>query len=763
MSNGFVPDTSKTLNRSHIGSSGAEIAAAGICKHPIDLSHRKEVRGYAIDSADPDSPMDRDDAIGIRYSDDAVRGQLTTLDISIADVASVCTQAQKPLDEFAFTNGETLYFPHGVSPMLPRRLQDRMSLENGRERPAITVSVTFDKEGNTVHTEFARTRIKAKCKSYREAARDILLYGDPIQQISVVATRLLGRKSGVTNLPHYDEHTGTYTDAEGNIRHISRDEVSAFTTVQGSMIAANEASADIMSESPFLFRNHSHAYRDGTEFYSKREIGGGGEEGKGRLIQNKAEYSPACKGHFGLDAERYSHVTSPMRRYADLVNQRMMGWAIDVVEAIARSITSDPRWDSTACPPERVSYIVWDHARELLGKTAALTKGGTQKIVTENALEDAIATLVQEIPGTADSHASYIAESAVAAIRTIDLPYTPKQLGEIAESLNETLTRNRTLRREMQIDEANGWLDKVFSAPDHKILKAWGSDAFARLLEAAARRGDNHDIFAKEVSQRLEEDSGALVHNLHSILVVAQRYKDSHWQGLKRQAFQMLKDRPELTEQVFAYMQKNHEDSPFILEATLLDRQRHAHPSALVVLSHAGTDYSAPIIDTADTPGNARHAAMLTFFRHYGDLYPHQEMQTPKLIDLALERARVQKGERLALLHKMCDPNFDIVATRRIIEEPMRRLEVTLSVVGKEDGQIMTKTRAGTPTTYDQIIDKCAKDMLADRRFLDMLAQAHNDTTMDEKENGSEAPPTIIWNASTSAGSPIERRPSPLR
>ena len=757
---GFILGMSPSRHGFHgAATAGAELAAYTLCKQSINLIGRKRVEGYAIDSADPDSPMDRDDAISIRFHDDPELGHLATLDVSIADVASISPRASKDkqgnnlaaLDAFAYKNGESLYFPHGVSPMLPRRLQDRLSLENGKERAAITISVTFNRHGHAIHTEFARTRIKTKCVSYRDAARDILLYGHPIQKISVVANQLLKRKSGVTHLPHYDERTGTYTDAEGNTRHISRDELSAFTTVQGAMIAANEAAAELMSGSPFLFRNHSFAYRNSPAFYRKDELEEF-EEKEGRVIQNKAEYSPHCKGHFGLDADKYSHVTSPMRRYADLVNQRMMGWAIDVVEAVTRSILEDTAWNHIACPPEKVSYLVWNHARKLLCKASALRKSGINRAASERKILYTIRTMLSEM-AVPKPQSQRIAKAALRSIGALDIPYTIKELDDIASGLNETLTNNRMARREMQINETNRWLDTVFPSPDSKMLKAWGADNFSRLLEAAARRGDNHDVFAQEVSLRLQEDRNTLVQNLTSILVLAQRQKDSHWQELKRQAFQMLKDDPRLGERVFACTQKQRDMQVFILEATLFDRHRFPHPSALVVLLHDGKEYSAPIIDTANTPGKARLAAILTFFRHYGNLHPHQELYTPKLIELALERAKVKRGERLSLIEKICASHFIVETQQQLLDGLPKRLEVTINVTSLEGGQMLFKKRAGSPGTYDQIVDKAAKDMLEDTRFISMISQHHtHDETDDISEDKVELLPRFVW------GHAIDRR-----
>jgi hypothetical protein len=736
----------------------AQIAAYAICKEPIDLAGRKPIEGFAIDSADPDTPMDRDDAIDIEHKTDPVHGKVTVLHVTIADVASSCPRGAHretndklaTLDKEAHTNGETLYFSYGVAPMLPRRLQDRLSLENGKERPGVTISVTFNQNADVVHTEFARTVIRAKCKSYQDAVKDIAVHGNPLQQLSVLAKHILQQKSTATDLPYYDASTGMYTDSEGNTRHINIDELNAYMTVQGCMIAANEASSGIMRDSNFLFRNHSYTAKHIPQsmFYSKSALEGSGADVR-KVIQNKAEYNPECKGHYGLNARMYSHVTSPIRRYADLVNQRMIHWSIDVVDAAVDQIMADKRHASDAWDRERIAHHVWQHATQLLGDAAEFreTRGGIKKVVGKR-LEETIAEIADAVPGVGRVTSIEIAKKTLAAIDAIELPYSKKELTNVATDLNRTLEKNRLQRREIGYSETEAWLNAVFPETDSKKLLSWSPGSFARLLEAAARRGDNNEIFAKEVLKRLDSpsDKDALVQNLHTLLVVSERYKDGHWQMLKKQAFQRIKSDPTLGEKVFTFMQGRHETDTYILEATLLDDNKQPYPAALVVLSNNGGDYSAPIIDTADTPEHAKQAAILTFFRHYGDLYHHDALYTPKLIDLALERARVKRGSRFETLKKICGENFSVTEQYEFdgaAEHSDHNASITLTVASKETGEKLIKTRRGR---HEQARDKAAKDILEDRRFHDMLSQCHGGMHLDDErlKPGTELP-EALW------------------
>jgi len=812
------------------------LAVEAILKKPVDLSGRRPIRAYAIDSANPKTPMDRDDAINIEFRHDDKLGDLTILHVTIADVASVCPAAAMAgdhrlasLDRHAARNGETLYFSHGVAPMMPRALQDRMSLEDGtedgKERPGLTVSITFNAQGAPVHTEMSRTRVTTECKSYRGAAMDIKQAGHPIQQMAVLAGHLLKGKEGATNLPRYDEKTGFYTDSEGVQRHVSPDELSAYKTVQGCMIAANEATARLMQGGNFLFRNHSFLYTpksgDTQVVFRKTGIVDDQAEQSGRLEPNRAEYSPECIGHYGLDSPAYCHVTSPIRRYADLVNQRMMHWAIDVVEAVAAGIaTANP-----AIEEDKVRYAVWEQAQPLLEiasryKQPALIRSQESrsgKLRLRRELEQCIAGIVQELGGISQPAPGAALESAVAGVQATIMPYRQEDLEGIAHTLNQTLLENRYSRRDFS--QTAAWINTVFPNTDPMLISEWSAGSFAELLEAAARRGDNNRVFADEVAKRihmavraaqrrraaacappeLNPESGledaelaSLVQNLHSIIIVADTRKDGHWQELKELAFDRLKHDPQLAEKLFEFMQvqqqkqsnatTQHGAQPdeeqvrelkqtFVVEATLFDRKQTPYPSALVVLSHerlTGTrngtritdkkEYSAPVIDAVNSGDYssqqeamkvARQSAILTFFRHYGSIYPHDALNTPALIEMELERVRVRRGHKMAHLQKVCDGLFGVQAetcqaTASGGYADSRTFEARITVTPPVGDSIVVKATG----PEDRALDKAADKMLLDVRFRNLLALYQEPVAPPEQKKvgqASEALPPVVW------------------
>jgi hypothetical protein len=265
-------------------------------------------------------------------------------------------------------------------------------------------------------------------------------------------------------------------------------------------------------------------------------------------------------------------------------------------------------------------------------------------------------------------------------------------------------------------------------------------------------------VFCQEVIRRLETDNEALVKNLHTLLVVAEGRKDGHWQILKRRAFQHVKDNPALAEQVFAYMQdmqrrqsqpsgKEATDiSTYILEASLLDDNKQHAPAALVVLSNNGVDYSASIIDKADTPEHARQSAILTFFRQYGNLHPHDTHYTPKLIDLALKRAKMKKGERFETLQELCKGLFtiDVMYNMTGREHDHKSTTIILTVTNIDTGEQLVHTRVGPK---EVVRDKAAKDMLEDRRFHSMLTRCHHGLEISDElaPTAQEGLPSMIW------------------
>ena len=445
----------------------------------------------------------------------------------------------------------------------------------------------------------------------------------------------------------------------------------------------------------------------------------------------------------------------------------MMHWAIDVVEAVTDTIVAS----GTTLGADKVQHIVWEHAPQLLEKASQYMQTGRgHKIQLRRALEDAI-----KETGLVEN--SSTVKSVMAAIQATKIPYTHTEIDKKSEKLNTILSTNRFNRKDFS--QTDFYLNAVFPNTDAGLLSGWAPDWFADLLEAAARRGNNNDVFAAEVAKRIRT-SEMLVQNLHSILVVAERRKDGHWEGLKKLAFQKLKEDSGLAEKLFEYMQEqqirqtnaavsgNEVQMSYTIEATLFDRERNPYPAALIVLNQGRCaqakdgrrifedkkDYSAPVIDAVDPSQYdsleearkvAKQAAILTFFRHYGNLHPHDTLYTPPLIELELERAKVKRGGHLEFLRKICAGVFDIECESHPIpsQNTVPDKVVTIRVKPKE-GEMVVQEAKGPE---ERAFDKAAKSILFTPQFRYMLSLSHEPVEMPGRrpDKDAENVPHMVW------------------
>jgi ribonuclease R len=314
---------------------------------------REDLRGKFIVTIDPDDARDFDDAIDV----ERVAGGGWRLGVHIADVAAYVTPGGA-LDREAYKRGNSVYLPDRVIPMLPERLSNGVcSLNPNVNRLTHSVFLDFAKDGRTKSTGFARTVIRsARRLTYREAYA--ILKSPPNDQlgerlhVAWELASLLRRnrfKQGSLDLDFPE--VKVRLDAEGKpirLERIENDE--SHQLVEEFMLAANEAVARELKNRliPTVYRVHedpepekladyrelilSYGYKVGD--LSKRtelqrllaSLTGKPEEQalKIGLLKSlkRARYAPQPLGHYGLAKSNYTHFTSPIRRYADLVVHR---------------------------------------------------------------------------------------------------------------------------------------------------------------------------------------------------------------------------------------------------------------------------------------------------------------------------------------------------------------------------------------------------------------------------------------------------------
>ncbi len=324
---------------------------------------RKDVRSLPTVTIDGESAKDLDDAVSIKISKHGY-----TLFVHIADVGFF-VDWNSAVDLEARKRGTSVYFPDRVIPMLPKELsEDLCSLKPHEERLAVTVEIDFDRLGTRLSSKFYPSVIVSDERMTYTSVRKILIDNDPRERsrydhllqdlefmgelCSMLRNRRLERGSLDFDLPEPE----VLLDIRGAPEAILRAERNyAHMIIEEFMIAANEAVAEHLEVLgiPILYRIHEepdplkledigrvmksvsplkHHLRTRDFPDILRRVKGMPEE---EIIHymvlrslKQARYSPVNVGHFGLASKCYTHFTSPIRRYPDLIVHRILREAI---------------------------------------------------------------------------------------------------------------------------------------------------------------------------------------------------------------------------------------------------------------------------------------------------------------------------------------------------------------------------------------------------------------------------------------------------
>jgi len=350
------------------------------------LREREDLSDRTIITIDPDDARDYDDAIslerlgasgnGARTSRNArgarspSRGAAWELGVHIADV-SCFVRAGSTLDVEAQKRGTSVYFPGHVVPMLPEALSNGLcSLQEGEPRLCKSAFIQYDAGGRVVSTRFANTVIHStKRLTYGDAtsileggadsgagrgrqrfANEVVALVKCMDKLArSIRKRRLAEGMLVLELPAVD----LILDDQGRVVDARPEDTSfSHTIIEMFMVEANEAVARLLERQdvPFLRRIHPEPDDDSLEAMARFVKAGGmslprrievkdlqkllerlrGKKGSYAVnlavlrSMQMAEYSPKHVGHFALASRSYTHFTSPIRRYADLMIHRLL-------------------------------------------------------------------------------------------------------------------------------------------------------------------------------------------------------------------------------------------------------------------------------------------------------------------------------------------------------------------------------------------------------------------------------------------------------
>lgn len=404
---------------------------------PAEIAHRRDFRAATLFTIDPPDAKDFDDALSIQ----TLRNGRFEIGIHIADVSHYVREGSA-LDREARERGTSVYLVDRTIPMLPHALSNELcSLNPNVDRLAFSAVFEMDADGKVYARWFGKTVIHSKKRFTYEEAQQLIhnsltVVIDDSQTVvqalctlNTIAKNLHAEKMKKGAIDFEHDEVGFELDKKGHpIRVFKKARLDTHKLVEEFMLLANREVAEFFFRNaaraggriPFIYRIHDAPDALKLEHLRVfvRALGhelprgkGGRAHGKDlqalfQKIEGKAEesliktaairsmakaaYSTANIGHFGLAFEYYTHFTSPIRRYPDLLVHRLLEAALKrhrvsphIMEKLERMAEESTQKEIAASDAEResiklkqVEFMQGFIGREFHGTISGVTEWG---------------------------------------------------------------------------------------------------------------------------------------------------------------------------------------------------------------------------------------------------------------------------------------------------------------------------------------------------------------------------------------------------
>lgn len=355
-----------------------EAEAVALALSDEEIARREDLRGWLTVTIDGETARDFDDAVSLeKLANDRLR-----LGVHIADVSHYVREGGA-IDAEAFRRGTSVYFPERAIHMLPERLSaESCSLKPREDRLAMSAILELDQRGRVTDYRLTPSIIHSRARLTYTAVNKVLsqaqrpgevgnqLAGDAESSVAddiadevkamllrmrELALVLIGRREERGAIDFNLPEAELFFNDEGTIGGIVRAERNlAHRLIEEFMLLANETVATHLERLrvPAIYRIHDEPNPQKVEEFAEiaasfghnfsmnsavaqhafqhlaREIEGKPQE---RMLSylmlrsmQRAKYSAKNTGHFGLAMKTYTHFTSPIRRYPDLIVHRLL-------------------------------------------------------------------------------------------------------------------------------------------------------------------------------------------------------------------------------------------------------------------------------------------------------------------------------------------------------------------------------------------------------------------------------------------------------
>ena len=397
---------------------------------------REDLTDKFFVTIDAANTRDMDDALYIEKSDNG-----WTLWVAIADPASEI-KVQSALDKSAFRRGQTIYFPSKPLGMLPEKLAtDRYSLIEGKERLALVTKIDIDTTGSAKDFTFIPACIISKAKLSYIQVSDLLQDStednkdtENLETLQPLLVNLQACTNAVKKFREENqlviEHKPDFylkLNQQGKLESIDKvQRTPAHQIVEEAMIITNQCAGKLLSEKgKGIFSIHTGFKKERLKdaelllkdvFQELTEDQLTSLEGyrtiidalqhnethrllysKQQRLQAGGQFSLESSPHFGLGCQYYANITSPIRRYQDLYNQRLIHSIISKDKATLINQSQLEKLQETNTNARAASrfmqqWLIDDFMQEKIGETftayiALLTNQGIGVRIVENGIE----------------------------------------------------------------------------------------------------------------------------------------------------------------------------------------------------------------------------------------------------------------------------------------------------------------------------------------------------------------------------------------